>query len=318
MAAHDQRFKVLLQEFLAEFLLLFFPDLLDQLDLRRVEWLHQELYPDPPQGRLLTLDLIVSIPIRQAQADGPVQTILLHLEIEADDTVEPFRQRLYEYFHFLTRKYGPKVLPIAVYLRVGVEGKGKDAHVIQVLGRTVLRFEYDYVGLPGLPGQPFLVGDNLLGVAWSALMRWPRQQRALAAVQALERIVGSQEEPARKRMLCECIQAYAPLEEDQRLELNSLLQRPERKGEFRMFKTWAEEAEERGIKVGEERGIKVGEERGIKVGERRLLLKQLEVRFAPLSESVRERVAQLSEERVEELGLALLNAHSLRELELED
>ena len=65
IAEHDQRFKVLLQEFLREFLLLFFPDLLEQLDLDRVEWLHQELYPDPPHGQLLTIDLIASIPFRQ-------------------------------------------------------------------------------------------------------------------------------------------------------------------------------------------------------------------------------------------------------------
>jgi len=231
-----------------------------------------------------------------------VQTILLHLEIESGDTMEPFRKRLFDYFHFLIKKYGPKVLPIAVYLRVGLEGKGKDAHVIEVLRRTVLRFEYDYVGLPGLTGQPYLDGDNPLGVAWSALMRWPRQQRVPAAVQALERIVGSQESPGRKIMLCECIQAYAPLEDDQRLELNSLLKEPERKGVTTMIKTWTEEAEERGINKGQ----------------RRLLLKQLEARFPPLSETVRQRVAQLSEDRVEEIGLALLKAQSLRELGLED
>jgi hypothetical protein len=306
MAAHDQRFKVLLQEFLREFLLLFFPDLLAQSDLERVEWLHQELYPDPPHGQLLTIDLIARVPFLSVAgstaAEGPIQTILIHLEIEADDTVEPFRERFYDYFHVLMKKYGPNVLPIAVYLRVGLEGQGKDAYVIEVLGRTVLRFEYDYIGLPGLAGQAFLAGDNPLGVALSALMRWPRQQRAQAAVQALERIVASQEPPDRKRMLCECIQAYSPLEEDQRIELNSLLKRPEKTGASTMIKTLNEEAEERGILKGQ----------------RTFLLELLDAKFAPLSEAVRQKVIQMPEDKLRTLARAFVSANSLRELGLED
>jgi hypothetical protein len=47
---HDQRFKVLLQEFLREFLGLFFPELLPYLDLSRVSWLQQESIRIPPRG----------------------------------------------------------------------------------------------------------------------------------------------------------------------------------------------------------------------------------------------------------------------------
>jgi len=303
MAEHDQRFKVLLQEFLREFLLLFFPDLPEQLDLDKVEWLQQELYPDPPHGSLLTIDLIARLPFRPGAPDAPaanaVQTLLLHLEIESDDTVGRFRERFYGYFHFLTQKYGPMVLPIAVYLRVGLDGQGKDAYIIEVLGRQVLRFEYDYIGLPGLQGQTYLAGDNLLGVALSALMRWPRPQRAQAAVEALERIVSSQElPPGRKRLLCECIQAYAPLEDDQRVELNSLLARPERAGVNMLGKTWTEE--------------------GIERGQMQLVLELLETKFPPLSDAVRQRVAQLPPDVIRRLALRLLTAGSLRELGLED
>ena len=307
MAAHDQRFKVLLQEFLIEFLLLFFADLVDQLDLENVEWLHQELYPDPPHGQLLTIDLIAAISLRQAPGSaGQAETILLHLEFEADDTVEPFRERFADYFDYLTKKFGRRVLPIAVYLRVGLAGQGKDAYVIRVLGRNVKRFEYDYVGLPRLPGATYLAGDNLLGVALSALMRWSRKKRARAAVQALERIVNSQESAYRKRLLCECVQAYAPLEDDQRIELNSLLSRPERTGVHEMIKTWTEEAEERGIM------------RGQLQGQRKLLLKQLQQRFPDLSQKAQQRLEQLSAEQLEELGLALMTAKSLHELGLVD
>lgn len=314
MAAHDQRFKMLLQAFLREFLVLFFPDLVDQLDLDCVEWLHQELYPDPPKGQLLTIDLIARIPLQSTAAakaaDASPQTILLHLEFEADDKVEPFRARLHDYFYFLIRKHGPRVLPIAVYLRVGLEGQGKDCHVITVLGRTVARFEYDYIGLPALPGQQFLASGNPLGVALSALMRWPRAQRAKAAVQALEWLVASQETSERKHMLCECVQAYAPLEDEQCIELNTLLRQPQREGVWTMIKTWSEEAEERGIKEG----IKQGQLQG----RRESVLDQLEAKFPGLSPAVRERVAHMSEDKLRQLSLDLLTAETLRELRLED
>jgi hypothetical protein len=268
------------------------------------------VYPDPPHGRLLTIDLIARIPLKSSATEDEgapaVQTILLHLEIEADDTVEPFRKRLYDYFHYLTTKYGPIVLPIALYLRVGLKGQGKDHYRIAVLGRQVLDFEYDYVGFPGLGGKPFLAGDNPLGVALSALMKWPRKQRARAAVQALERIVAGPETPGRKHLLCECVQAYAPLEDDQRIELNKLLEQPQRAGVRQMIKTWSEEAEERGLKRGELQG------------QRKLLLDQLEFKFPPLSEGIRQHVTQLPEDKVRQLARAVLTAKSLDELGLED
>jgi hypothetical protein len=209
---------------------------------------------------------------------------------------------MYEYFHFLTEKHGLTVLPIAVYLRVGLEGRGKDVYQVRVLDRVPLRFEYDYVGLSGLEGQDYLGQDNPVAIAWSALMRWPGPQRARAAVEALDRIVGSTESPARKMLLCECVQAYAPLEQDQRIELYSLLEQPQHQGVRVMFKSWSEE----------------GKEQGILEGRRAALLDQLEVKFPGLSQAARQRVAEWPLEKLREANRALLTAQSLRDLGLED
>ncbi len=236
----------------------------------------------------------------------PFNAILFHIEIESADTVEPFRKRMYHYFHFLTEEHGLNVLPIGVYLRVGLEGRGKDAYEVRVLNRTPLRFEYDYVGLPGLNGQEYLGQDNPLGIGLSALMRWPRKRRAQAAVEALDRIVAGQETPGRKMLLCECVQAYAPLEEDQRLELKSLLQQPQHEGVRSMVKTWFEEGEERGIEKGELKW------------KRDFLLYQLEAKFPGLSSKARQRVAEWPVETIMEAGRVLLTAQSLKDLGLED
>jgi hypothetical protein len=306
---HDQRFKVLIQEFLREFLGLFFPELLPYLDLSQISWLQQEIYPYAPEGLRLTIDLLARVPLLPAAAallDRPhFDAILIHIEIESADTVEPFRRRMYRYFHFLTEQHELSVLPIAVYLRVGLEGRGNDVYEVRVLDRTPLRFEYDYVGLPGLEGPEYLHRDNSLGIAWSALMRWPRPQRAQAAVAALDRIVAGTESPARKMLLCECVQAYAPLDDAQRVELYSLLQEPQNQGVRAMVKTWSEVAKEEGQKEGEAKG------------KRDLVLKLLKARFPDLSPTAQQRVKEWPVEKVEEVGIALLTARSLRDLGLE-
>src|SRR5262249_37916609 len=61
---HDQGFKLLLQEFLAEFFALFFPEWADRFDFTKVEWLDKEVFVDPPQGSHQFLDLVARLPTR--------------------------------------------------------------------------------------------------------------------------------------------------------------------------------------------------------------------------------------------------------------
>jgi hypothetical protein len=242
------------------------------------------------------------VPIHPSDPPRPnepkLMTALIHVEVESGDSVEPFRQRMYDYRHYLSRKLDLDILPIAVYLNVGLEGRGVDTYEKWFWERCVLRFEYDYVGLPALPAHQFLDGGNALGIALSALMKMPRGLRPLAAAEALERIVASAESPARKHMLCECVQAYAPLDESQRLELNDLLMDPKREGVRKMGKTWSEE--------------------GQLLALQRVTRKLLEAKFkTKLSSTVQERLSSRTPEELEQLAIDLLNANSLKELGLE-
>ena len=217
MADHDQRFKQLLREFFAEFLRLFFPEVADRLDLSAVEWLDQELFLDPPQGAKRRLDLVAKVPARDpiaaARAGEPAYRLaLLHVEAETDATVPEMRERMLEYYWYLRRKHRLPVLPVVLYLRVGLDGIGVDTYVEEVWGAPVLAFTYRYIGLPGLDGEAYKDSANLLGVALSALMKIRSERRVEAAAEALDRVVQSTESPWRKFLLADCIQAYAPLE----------------------------------------------------------------------------------------------------------
>src|SRR5207249_3737231 len=105
----------------------------------------------------------------------------------------------------------------------------------------------------------------------------------------------------RRFLLCECVQAYLPLEEPQQIEFERLLDTEPYQGVKAMATTWYEQ----GLEKGKEHMVQ-------------LLLSQLEERFGLLPPQVRERLSSWQLERLTGLGRALLRAGSLQELGLAD
>ena len=315
MIDHDQRFKQLIKEFLPEFFSLFFTDWYDRFDLNQVTWLDKELFVAPPQGERSFLDLLAQIAIRSSPKPRPNepqdQLVLLHIEIESAESVESFRRRMYDYYHYLTKEQQRDVLPIAVYLKVGLKGRGTDRYQRWFWEQHVLTFEYNYVGLPGLEGSTFLGQTNPLGIALSSLMHWPREQRVLAAIEALERLVAAGESAWRKLLLCECVQAYAPLDENQQIELTELLHEPERKGVIKMGKTWTEIGEEKCYK----RGLEEGQLKGKTEAMQQTLLRLGRKRFGePDAMTLRALLSLKDEIQLASLAERLLDVGSWAEL----
>ena len=89
---------------------------------------------------------------------------LVHVEVESPDSAAAFRPRMFEYYIQLRRDTGLPVLPIALFLRVGLDGIGWDAYEEHFWEQRIVRFEYAYVGLPALDGEQYATGENLLGV----------------------------------------------------------------------------------------------------------------------------------------------------------
>jgi hypothetical protein len=67
---HDPRFKRLLQEFFAEFLMLFFPRQAARLDFSHLEWLDKVSFADVAQGAVHVLDLVARLPRRLETLSG--------------------------------------------------------------------------------------------------------------------------------------------------------------------------------------------------------------------------------------------------------
>lgn len=321
MEDHDQRFKTLLQLRFADFLRLFFSTWADRFDLRHVEWLNLEIFPDAPKGRRRTLDLVAKLRVRsrsrsQSAAKRRPWLALVHVEIESRDRAAPLRPRMWQAYHQLREKYGLPVLPIALYLKVGLEGVGVDVYEERFWDFQPVRFQYLYVGLPGLNGLEYVGGDNWLGVALSALMRVPKERQVWLGAEALRRITAAPLSEQERYLLGECVDAYLPLDESQWHEFNQLLSTKPYEEVKKMRATSFEQGLEKGREEGLEKGLEKGREEGRIEGQRELLRDLLVQRFGALSRQTDERLRSLSTKQVRALFKKGIRAKSLGDLGL--
>ena len=113
---------------------------------------------------------------------------LVHIEIESPDKIAPLRPRMFDAYVHLRRQHGLPVLPIGLYLRVGLDGVGTDVYEEHFWELRPVHFEYLYVGLPALDAVEYVQGTNWLGVALAALMGIPKDRVAWLGAEALRRI----------------------------------------------------------------------------------------------------------------------------------
>src|SRR3954452_14814697 len=268
---HDQRLKVLLKEFFQAFFTCFFPVWAPRFEFLDIDWLDKELFLAPPQGEKRQLDLVARLRLRPdappPRAGVAELVALVHVELESRASTLAFRPRMFDYYIQLRRDTGLPVLPIALFLRLGLDGIGWDAYEEHFWEQRIVRFEYAYVGLPALDGESYATGENLLGVALSALMRLPAARRAELYADGLKQIAGPRGDDYPRFLLAECLEAYADLDEAQKERLQELLStEPYQEVQPLMTTTY---------------------ERGILQGEQRSALRQLEAKFGPLSAEVK-------------------------------
>jgi hypothetical protein len=159
MEDHDQRFKQLIRMFLGELFEAFFTQWFGRFDFAAVPWLDQEVFLDPPQGERRVIDLVARLPLkpRPGETTTAQELALIHIEVEAEDTTVPLRKRFFDSYNALRRKHGLPVLPVAVFLRVGLNGTGVLNYEELFDEQIVLTFAFEYVGLPALDAEAHLL-----------------------------------------------------------------------------------------------------------------------------------------------------------------
>lgn len=205
----------------------------------------------------------------------------------------------------MRREYNIPELPIALFLKVGLDGIGWDAYEELVWGKSVLRFEYAYIGLPALDAQPYLDRDNPLGIGLAALMKLPKERRAELLLRARTQVAAAPASELGRYVLADCLETYFPLTnaEKQRYKQMNQPKTPDATTVEVPFELPYES---------------IFEKRGRWKREKEILQRLVEKRFGPLSDEVREQIKNLPQERVDPLLLDILDAKSLKDLGLED
>ncbi len=217
---------------------------------------------------------------------------LVHIEIESPDKAAPLRPRMFDAYVQLRRRHRLPVLPIGLYLRVGLDGIGIDVYEEHFWELRPVHFEYLYVGLPALDAVEYVQGTNWLGVALAALMKIPKDRVAWLGAEALRRIQAAPLSDQERFLLGECVEAYLPLDEVQEREFERLLATESCQGVQAMNKT--------------------SYEKGVEQGRRELMRELLEERFGSLDPEVLARLEQMPAEQVQLLHRAAVTAQSLR------
>jgi len=282
-------------------LVAFFPDWAARFDFNSLEWLDKELMSDALAGESRYVDLIAKLGTLEPVPgpDGRAADswlALVHVEIEAADRVAPLRRRMFHYYEPLRRRHDLPVLPIGLFLRVGLDGIGWDSYEEHFWGHQLVRFSYPYVGLPALDAEQYLRQNNWLGVALAALMQVPKERKIQLAGEALERLVHCPDDVYRRTLLCECFSAYLPTDEEQERQFEEMVRNHPDPGVQAMEIGLLDHVEHRGML--------------------KLFRRLLEERFGPLPPDALARLEVLPQDRLLELGSALLSAASLEELGL--
>ena len=306
MEDHDQRIKALLREFIDQFMQLFFPDWADLFDWSTIEWLDKELFSDPPVGERRHVDLLAKLKINKA-ADADQRKLeseewlaLIHVEVESSDSVAPFPKRMFHYFPLLVTTYQLPVLPIALYLRVGKDGIGTDTYTQSFWGFEIVRFNYHYVGLPGLIAKDYMDREQVLAAVLASLMKVPPDERARLKADVLKRIAESSETEQRKYLLANCVQADMKLESKDELEFDKMVAQDSTFLEVaKMATTWFEQ----------------GLEQGELSEKRRSVTRAIEKRFGSVPDSVRAKLEIMSADELNELFDRTFDAVQLVDLQ---
>jgi hypothetical protein len=174
---HDQRLKEAVKSKFSDAIELLVPEWVALFDYARIEFLEQEIFSDPPKGPRRAIDILARLPttkpITTAAEEKPKEECvgLVHVELEGWDSIAEMRRRMRDYRHYLSRKFQLPVLPLCIYMYVGLEGLGWDEDRETFLGEVINTFRYRYMGLPALNGLQYIQGSNLLGVALASMMR---------------------------------------------------------------------------------------------------------------------------------------------------
>ena len=204
-----------------------------------------------------------------------------------------------------------RVVPVVIFLR----GRGSAARRI-VLGsdqESYLSFHYLVCDLATMPYRRFLNSDNLVARLNLPNMDYPPQERVAVYAHAVRGLADLESDPDKRRKYLDFIDIYAALEEDELAQYEREF--PQENALMSSFaERFRQEGMQQGLEQGRAQGRTQGREQGARLGEARMLARQLELRFGPVSAEVRQRLEQADEATLMRWSERVLSARRLEDV----
>jgi len=304
MIDHDRLFKELLITFFVDFLELFAPELCASLDQRSIVFLDKEVFTDVTSGQKHQVDVLARARFRAQES-----FFLIHTETQAQEPAE-FGRRMFGYFARLHARHGLPVYPIALFSHDSSRPE-PDEFAVRFPDLDVLCFRFRVIQLRRLDWQDFVRRTNPVAAALMAKMGMKAEDRARVKLECLRLLTNLPLNPAKVRLISGFIDTYLRLSPAESLQFeraaDSLLNRDEKARVMELTTSWKEE--------GRQEGRQEGRHEGRQEGELAIVLRQLEWRVGEIPSRLEKQVRTLSLRKIETLAKALLDFHSVDDLE---
>ncbi|MGK7905563.1 MAG: Rpn family recombination-promoting nuclease/putative transposase [Hormoscilla sp.] len=285
---HDRLFKELLKTFFVEFLELFFPSLLAEIDTSYLEFLEQEIFTELKSGEKYNADLVVKTKFKS----GGETFLLIHVENQARYETN-FEKRMFRYFAFLSHNHGLPVYPIAVLSFDSPRKEQPNSYEVVIANKVVLQFDYDVIQLNRLNWRDFLRHKNPVATALMTKMKIDKEDRWRVKLECLRLLATLKLDPAKTRLISGFIDTYLQLnveEETQFQEEIGTLASSEQEEIMEIVTSWMVE------------------------GELKIVLRLLTRRIGEIAAELQSQIRQLSLIQLEDLAEALLDFEAQTDL----
>ncbi|MDF5726052.1 MAG: DUF4351 domain-containing protein [Rhizonema sp. PD37] len=301
MIDHDRLFKQLLGNFFPEFIELFFPQISADWQPNSLRFLPQEVFTDVTEGEKKIIDLIVQASFKSQDA-----LFIIHTEHQSYSQAN-FNERMFTYFARLREKYALPIYPIVIYSFDTPNKPEPNSYRIELFGKTVLEFNYEVIQLNQLHWQEFVNRRNPVASALMAKMQMDKVERPRVKLLSLQLLASLGLNPAQVQLISGFIDTYLKLNAQETalfVEQLATIEPRQQEEVMQIVTSWMEQGIEQGIEQGKKQEAVA------------LVSRQLSRRVGILTPQLQERIQNLSTTELEDLGEALLDFTSVRDLEV--
>ncbi|QKQ73292.1 Rpn family recombination-promoting nuclease/putative transposase [Nostoc sp. TCL240-02] len=210
MIDHDRIFKELLSTFFVEFLDLFLPQVVSQIDRDSIQFLPQEVFTDVTSGEKKEIDLLVQCRFQQQDT-----CFLIHVENQSY-TETAFAKRMFKYFARLHEKYDLPIYPVVIFSFDEPKRAEPQNYSVTFSDLKVLEFQFVAIQLNRLNWRDFLTQPNPVAAALMSKMNIPTDERPQVKAECLRLLATLKLDPARMQLISGFVDTYLRLDDTEK------------------------------------------------------------------------------------------------------